>query len=87
MIDYLKGSIVKFKFNFQNILENKCELIWQWQVLITILVCFHWGYLTLVNNLYFQISPNQIISVYLDLFPKNSNGFYLAPFDEVYSWN
>ena len=27
MIDYLKGSIVKFKHNFENAIENKCESI------------------------------------------------------------
>ena len=27
MIDYLKGSIVKFNLNFENALENKCESI------------------------------------------------------------
>ena len=27
MIDYLKGSIVKFKLNFEKALENKCETI------------------------------------------------------------
>ena len=28
MIDYLKGSIVKFKLNFENALEHKLESIW-----------------------------------------------------------
>ena len=32
MIDYLKGSIVKFKLNFENVLENKCESVWWWQI-------------------------------------------------------
>ena len=27
MIDYLKGSIVKFKLNFKKVLENKCESV------------------------------------------------------------
>ena len=27
MIDYLEGSIVEFKLNFKNALENKCESI------------------------------------------------------------
>ena len=28
MIDYLKGSIVKFKLNFEKALENICKSIW-----------------------------------------------------------
>ena len=28
MIDYLKGSIVKFKLNFEKALENKCKSLW-----------------------------------------------------------
>ena len=32
MIDYLKGSIVKFKHNFEKALENKCKSIWWWQM-------------------------------------------------------
>ena len=28
MIDYLKGSIVKFKLNFEKALENKREPAW-----------------------------------------------------------
>ena len=28
IIDYLKGSIVQFKINFENALENKLESIW-----------------------------------------------------------
>ena len=28
MIDYLKGSIVKFKLNFEKALENKCESVY-----------------------------------------------------------
>ena len=28
MNDYLKGSIVKFKLNFENALENKRESVW-----------------------------------------------------------
>ena len=27
MIDYLKDSIVKFKFNFEKALENKCGMM------------------------------------------------------------
>ena len=27
MIDYLKGSIVKFQLNFEKALENKCQSI------------------------------------------------------------
>ena len=32
MIDYLKSSIVKFKHNFENTLENKRESIKWWQI-------------------------------------------------------
>ena len=39
MIDYLKGSIVKFKLNFKNALENKLESIKWWPISIEILVC------------------------------------------------
>ena len=55
MIDYLKGSIVKFKHNFENALENKGESIWWWQISNKILVCLEWGNLTLVNNVSLQI--------------------------------
>ena len=57
MVDYLKGSIVKFKLNFEKALENKRELIWWWQIsskTMVCLVCLEWGNLTIVNNLYFQ---------------------------------
>ena len=39
MIDYLEDSIVKFKLNFQNGLENKRELIWWWQISSKTLMC------------------------------------------------
>ena len=32
MVDYLEGSIVKFKHNFEKALENKRESIWWWQI-------------------------------------------------------
>ena len=32
MIDDLKGSIFKFKLNFENAPENKLESIWWWQI-------------------------------------------------------
>ena len=63
MIDYLKGSIVKFKLNFENASENKLESIWWWQILKKIPVCFEWGNLTIVYNLYFQ---NIILSKHFD---------------------
>ena len=43
MIDYLKGSILKFKLNFEKALENKCESVWLWQVSSKTLVCLGWG--------------------------------------------
>ena len=54
MIDYLKGSIVKFKLNFEKASENKRESVWWWQISSKTLVCLGWGNLTIVNNLYFQ---------------------------------
>ena len=53
MIDYLKGSIAKFKHNFKNALENKRESIW-WHVSSKTLVYLERGNLTIGNNLYFQ---------------------------------
>ena len=34
MIDYFKGSIVKFKLNFEKALENKRESVWWWHIYI-----------------------------------------------------
>ena len=60
MIDYLKGSIVKFILNFEKALENKCESKWWSQISSKTQVCFEWGNWTIVNNLYFQnIISNQ----------------------------
>ena len=63
MIDYLKGSIVKFKLNFEIALENKCESVWWWQISSKTQVCLGWGNLSIVNHLYFQ---NIILSKNLD---------------------
>ena len=38
MIDYLKGSIVKFKLTFENASENKLESVWWWQISSKILI-------------------------------------------------
>ena len=54
MIDYLKGSIFKFKLNFEKALENKRGSIWWRQISSKTLVCSDWGSLTIVNNLYLQ---------------------------------
>ena len=54
MIDYLKGSIVKFKLNFEKVLENKCESVWWWQISSKTLVRLGWANLSIVNHLYFQ---------------------------------
>ena len=54
MIDYLKGSIIKFNLNFDKSLENKGESIWWWQISSKTLVCLEWGNLTIESNLYFQ---------------------------------
>ena len=81
MIDYLKGSIVKFKLNFEKALENKHESIWWWQISSKTLVCSQWGNLTIVNNLYFQNIIYQNILINFDLFPKNDNGYFVAYFD------
>ena len=50
MIDYLKGSIVKFKLNFEKALKIKRESVWWWQISSKTLVCLGWGNLTIVNN-------------------------------------
>ena len=63
MIHYLKGSIVKFKLNFEKALENKGESIWWWQISSKTLVRLEWGNLITVNNLYFQ---NMILSKHFD---------------------
>ena len=63
MIDYLKGSIVKFKLNFEKALENKRESVWWWQISSKTLVCLGLVNLTIVDNLYFQ---NIILSKYFD---------------------
>ena len=43
MIDYLKGSIVKFKVKFEKASENKRKSIWWWQISSKTLVCLEWG--------------------------------------------
>ena len=87
MIDNLKGSIVKFQLKFEKALENKRESKW-WQISSETLVCLERGNLTIVNNLYFfKISSYQNIFINFDLFPKNDNGYFVAYFDLVYSWN
>ena len=43
MIDYLKGSIVKFNLNFEKALENKRESIWWWRISSKTLVCLEWA--------------------------------------------
>ena len=78
MIDYLKGSIVKFKLNFKKALENKCNHVWWWQISSKTLVCLGWDNLSIGNHLYFQ---NIISSKHFDLFPKNDNGYFVAYFD------
>ena len=63
MIDYLKGSIVKFKLNFEKALENRRESVWWWQISSKTQVCLGWDNLSIVNNLYFQ---NIILSKHID---------------------
>ena len=62
LVDYLKGSIVKFEHNFEKALENKRESTW-WQISSKTLVCLEWGNLAIVNYLYFQ---NIILSIHFD---------------------
>ena len=81
MVDYLKGSIVKFKLNFEKALENKRESIWWWQISSKTLVCLEWGNLTIANNLYFQNIILSKILINFDLFPKNDNRYFVAYFD------
>ena len=80
MSDYSKGSIVKFKLNFEKALENKCESVW-WQISSKTLVCLRWGNLSIVNHLYFQNIILSNILINFDLFPKNGNGYFVAYFD------
>ena len=63
MIDYLKGSIVKFKLNVEKALENKRESVWWWQISSKTQVCLGWDNLSIVNNLYCQ---NIILSKHFD---------------------
>ena len=52
------------------------------------MVCLEWGNLTSVNNLYFQnIILSNILIIDLDLYPKINNGYFVAYFDQVCSWN
>ena len=60
MIDYLKGSIVNFKLDFENASKNKLESISS-----KVLVCLEWGNWTIINNLYFQ---HNILSKHFDKF-------------------
>ena len=81
MIDYLKGSIVKFKLNFEKALENKCESVWWWPISSKTSVCLWWGNFSIANLLYFKISYYQNILINFDLSPKNNNGYFVAYFD------
>ena len=63
MIDYLKGSFVKFKLNFEKLLTIKRESVWWWLISSKTLVCLGWGNLTIVNNFYFQ---NMTLSKHFD---------------------
>ena len=82
MTDYLKGSIVKIKLNFEKGWENKCESVWWWQISSKTLLCLGWGNLSNVNHLYiFKISSYQNILINFDLFPKIDNRYFVAYFD------
>ena len=72
MVDYLKGSIVKFKLNFAKALESKCEPIRWWQISSKTLGCLGSGNLSIVN---------QNILINFDLFPKDDNGYFVAYLD------
>ena len=52
------------------------------------MVCLEWGKLSTVNNLYFhKISSCQNILIDFDVLPKINNGYFVAYFDQMYSWN
>ena len=76
MLDYLKGSIVQLKLNFENASETKLELTY-WQISSKRLLCLEWGDLIIVND--FNLW-NIILSKHFDLFPKNNNGYFVAYF-------
>ena len=76
MIDYLKGSIVKFKLNFEKALQSKCESVWWWQISSKTLVCLGWGNVSIVNHLNFPNIKNNF-----NLFPKTDIGYFVAYFD------
>ena len=63
MIDYLKGSIVKFILKFEKPLEDKRESVWWWQISNKTQVCLGWDNLSIINDLYFQ---NIILSKHFD---------------------
>ena len=90
--------MIVFSFMFKKIVVNGKADVVKWLIIWKVplfslnsissktLVCLQWGKLTLINNLYFQISY-QIILINLDVFPKNNNGYFVACFHEVYGLN
>ena len=65
MIDYLKGSIVKFKLNFENDFKNDFESIWRWQISIKILVCLERGKLTIVKLSFPRITMDTLLPIFI----------------------
>ena len=51
------------------------------------MVCLEWDKLTTVKKCVFKICSNQNIPINFDLFAKIDNRYFVAYFDQVYSWN
>ena len=80
MIDYLKGSIVKFKLNFEKVLQNKWESVWWWQISRKHCCVKDEAIYPLQIICIFKKSSYQNILIDFDMFPKNDDGYFLFLF-------